>query len=72
MFLKEIIEKEQLTEVEMITAVKTLAHYVRTPTVELIDQIFELIKSPVIRNRTWLKVNAYLAFATIVRNACLI
>jgi len=71
-FLKEMIEKELLTEFEMIKAVATLAHYVRTPTVELIDKIFELIKSPVIRNRTWLKVNAHLVFATIVRKACLI
>eukprot|EP00092_Neocalanus_flemingeri_P041113 GFUD01044771.1.p1 GENE.GFUD01044771.1~~GFUD01044771.1.p1 ORF type:complete len:1713 (+),score=410.65 GFUD01044771.1:554-5140(+) len=71
MFLKEMIETEELTYTETFMAVTTLAHYIKTPTVELIDQIFELIKSPVVRKEPTLKTNAHLVFATLVRQACL-
>ena len=71
MFLKEMIETEQLTATEALMPIATLAHNLKTPTVELIDQIFELIKSPVVTGNPILKAHGHLVFATIIRKACL-
>merc|ERR1711887_397030 len=60
MFLKEMIETEELTDAETLFAIVGLAHNIKTPTVALIDQIFELIKAP-----------AHLVFATLIRKSCL-
>merc|ERR1719318_2338182 len=71
MFLKEMIETEELTAMEALMPIATLAHNLKTPTVELIDQIFELIKSPVVTGNPILKAHGHLVFATIIRKACL-
>merc|ERR1719348_636015 len=71
MFLKEMIEQEQLTEVENYMVIVTLAHYMKAPTEELIHQVFQLIKSSAVQKRFWLKGSANIVFANIVRNACL-
>jgi len=71
MFLKEMIEQEQLTEVESYMVIATLNHYMKAPSEELIQQVFQLIKSQAVQKRFWLKGSANLVFASIVRNACL-
>merc|ERR1712131_130771 len=71
MFLKEMIEQEQLTEVESYMIIATLNHYMKAPSEELIQQVFQLIKSQAVQKRFWLKGSANLVFASIVRNACL-
>merc|ERR1711955_199426 len=71
MFLKDMIEQEQLTEVESYMVIATLNHYMKTPSEELIQQVFQLIKSQAVQKRFWLKGSANLVFASIVRNACL-
>merc|ERR1712126_725345 len=71
MFLKEMIEQEQLTEAENYMVIVTLAHYMKAPTEELIHQVFQLIKSSAVQKRFWLKGSANIVFANIVRNACL-
>merc|ERR1712142_572228 len=71
MFLKEMIEQEQLTEVESYMVIVTLNHYMKAPSEELIQQVFQLIKSQAVQKRFWLKGSANLVFASIVRNACL-
>jgi len=71
MFLKEMIETEQVSDSEALIAIATLAHNIKTPTVDLIDKIFELIKSPVVTSKPILKAHGHLVFATIIRKACL-
>jgi len=71
MFQKEMIETEELTDVEALLAIAVLANNIKTPTVALIDQIFELIKSPAVTKKPLLKAHAYLVFATLVRKSCL-
>jgi len=70
-FLKEMIENGQLFETEALLSIAVLASNIKTPTVELVDQIFELIKSPAITNSPILKAHAHLAFATLIRKGCL-
>merc|ERR1711970_787457 len=71
MFLKEMIETEELTDAETLFAIVGLAHNIKTPTVALIDQIFELIKSPAITKKPLIKAHAHLVFATLIRKSCL-
>jgi len=71
MFVKEMIETKQVTDTEALVLIATLAHNIKTPTVDLIDQIFELIKSPSVTGNPVLKYHAHLVFATILRKSCL-
>merc|ERR1711887_5607 len=71
MFLKEMIETEELTDAETLFAIVGLAHNIKTPTVALIDQIFELIKSPAVTKKPLIKAHAHLVFATLIRKSCL-
>merc|ERR1711911_398492 len=41
------------------------------PTTEILNEIFELIKSPVVSRHEILKTNARLAFATLLNRACI-
>merc|ERR1711970_1461382 len=70
-FLKEMIEAEELTDAETLFAIVGPAHNIKTPTVALIDQIFELIKSPAITKKPLIKAHAHLVFATLIRKSCL-
>jgi len=71
MFVKEMIESEEMSPLRIGTAIITLPHYVKTPTVKVLDELFELIKSPAITRHHTLKSNAQLAFATLVNRACI-
>jgi len=71
MCIKEMIETEQISKTEAFLAIVTMAHNIKTPTAELIDQIFELVKSPFVQNNELLKIHAHLVFATLVNKACL-
>merc|ERR1719228_1085517 len=66
----EMIEQDQLSEMEKFLLVSTLTHYIKTPTEELIDQIFQLIKSNAITSKLYLKAPAHLMFGTLIRQAC--
>ena len=71
MFLKEMIESEEFSPLRIGSVIATLPHYIKTPTVEILDEIFELIKSPVVARHEMLKNNAHLAFTTILNRACI-
>merc|ERR1712168_1246843 len=71
MFLKQMIEQDQMTEIEKFLVVSTFTHYIKTPTEDLIHQIFHLIKSSAITSKPYLKAPGQLVFATLVRQACL-
>ena len=71
MFILELLKTYQLTEIENYYTIVTLGHYIKTPTEELIHQIFLTIKSPAVQEKFWLKGSAHLAFANLVCNACL-
>merc|ERR1719282_1339143 len=71
MFILNLLKSNQLTEIENYYTIVTLGHYIKTPTEELIHQIFLTIKSPAVQEKFWLKGSAHLAFANLVRNACL-
>merc|ERR1719154_397046 len=60
-----------MTETEIYYTIVTLTHYIRLPTEELIQEIFQMIKSNAVQQRWWLKGSANMVFANIVRNACL-
>merc|ERR1719290_477064 len=70
MFLKQMIEQDQMSEIEKFLVVSTFTHYIKTPTEELIHQIFHLIRSRAITSKPYLKAPANLVFATLVRQAC--
>merc|ERR1740119_83478 len=71
MFLKEMIESEEFSPLRTGSVLVTLPHYIRTPTTEILNEIFELIKSPVVSRHEVLKTNARLAFATLLNRACI-
>ena len=48
MFVKELIQSEEMSPIRMGVSIATLPHYIRTPTIKLLDEIFELIKSPAV------------------------
>ena len=70
MFLKQMIEQDQMTEIEKFLVVSTFTHYIKTPTEDLIHQIFQLIKSNAVTSKPYLKAPAQLVFATLIRQAC--
>merc|ERR1712033_146927 len=71
MFVKEMIVSEKISPLRIGTIITTLPHYILTPTVKLLDEIFEIIKSPVITRHEVLKANAELSFATLINRACI-
>jgi len=70
-FVKELIQSEEMSPLRMGVSIAMLPHYIRTPTVKLLDEIFELIKSPAVTKYQVLKANSELAFATILNRACI-
>merc|ERR1719290_149834 len=70
MFLKQMIEQDQMSEIEKFLVVSTFSHYIKTPTEDLIHQIFHLIKSNAITSKPYLKAPAQMVFATLIRQAC--
>ena len=70
-FTRHLIESGELNLYRTVMTISMLPHYIRTPTIELINQIFELIKSPVVHQHESTKMNAMLAFSTIVNRACI-
>merc|ERR1719228_3096611 len=71
MFAKEMIMSRELSLLEAAEVIITLPHYIKTPTSKIVEELFELIRSPVLTSSKLLKANAQLAFATIVRSACI-
>jgi len=71
MFILDLVKTNQLTEIETYYIIVTTNHYIKTPTEELIHQIFLATKSPAVQEKFWLKGSAHLTFANLVRNACL-
>merc|ERR1711970_1224103 len=70
MFCKELIMANELTFVEATEFLVTLPHNIKAPSPKVFEEIYQLIKSPVISERKTLKTNAQIAYATIVRRAC--
>merc|ERR1711887_370101 len=71
MFIKELIISEKISPLRIGTIIATLPHYIQTPTVKLLDELFEIIKSPVVTRHTTLKTNAEMSFATLINRACI-
>merc|ERR1711931_377199 len=71
MFIKEMIMSEKLSSLRIGTIIASLPHYIQTPTVKLLDQLFEIIKSPTVTRHEILKSNAELSFATLLNRACI-
>merc|ERR1711970_403030 len=71
MFIKEMIVSEKISPLRIGTIIASLPHYIQTPTVKLLEEIFEIIKSPVVTRYETLKSNALLSFATLIHKACL-
>merc|ERR1719391_10933 len=70
-FLKKMIESGELSSLRIGEIIATLPHYVKTPTVEMMTDIFEIIKSPAVTRHSLLKYNANLAFANLVNKVCI-
>jgi len=70
-FTRHLIETREMGIVRSAMAISTLPHYIRTPTIKLINEVFELVKSPVVQEHESVRMNAMLAFGTIVNRACL-
>merc|ERR1711970_1070335 len=71
MFIKELIMTEKLSPLRIGTIIASLPHYIQTPTVKLLDELFEIIKSPTVTRHAILKSNAELSFATLINRACI-
>merc|ERR1711881_701792 len=70
-FLKEMVEQDQISETEKFLVLSTFTHYIKPPTEELIDQIFQMIKSDAVSSKSYLKYPAHLAFSNLLSTACL-
>merc|ERR1711962_1197224 len=70
-FLKKMIESGELSSLRIGEIIATLPHYIKTPSVEIMSDIFEVIKSPVVTRHSLLKYNANLAFANLVNKVCI-
>merc|ERR1712142_631213 len=64
MFIKEMIVSEKISPLRIGTIIASLPHYIQTPTVKLLEEIFEIIKSPVVTRYETLKSNALLSLST--------
>ena len=71
MFMKDLIESEEVSPLRAGIAIATIPHYIVTPTIEILDQLFELVQSPVVNKYAVLKTNSQLAFATLLNRACI-
>jgi len=70
LFLKHLVETHPVHTIKVLTTITTLAHYIRTPTVEMLNNIFAIIKAPIVLNNKVIKHNALLNFANILNKAC--
>merc|ERR1711887_508759 len=69
-FIKNMIETREMSTARLVKTISTLPHFVKTPTVELMNELFEMVKSEVVQENETVKINAMLAFGTIVNRAC--
>ena len=69
-FFKDLMESGEVSVMEIAEWLLPLPHYIKTPTIHLVDAIFEMIQSPIITSNKHLKANAEIAFASIVNMAC--
>merc|ERR1719184_354707 len=70
-FLKKMIESGELSSLRIGEIIATLPHYIKTPSVEIMTDIFEVVKSPAVTRHSLLKYNANLAFANLVNKVCI-
>merc|ERR1711962_252508 len=70
-FLKKMIESGELSSLRIGEIIATLPHYIKTPSVEIMSDIFKVIKSPAVTRHSLLKYNANLAFANLVNKVCI-
>ena len=59
MFIKSLIEKEEFSPLRIGATLATIPHYIRAPTLQILDQLFELIQSSVITRNRVLRTNSH-------------
>jgi hypothetical protein len=69
-FLFDLIQKNEITDYHVSSVLMTLPMYIRTPTKELLNEYFKLIKSEVLRGNKQAKTTAILSFSTVLYEAC--
>merc|ERR1719402_1189622 len=71
LFLKHMIETEQVTTLKTLNIITTLGYYIKTPTVTMLNHIFSIVKCPAIVKNKVTKHNALLNFANLLHKTCL-
>ena len=71
MFLKDMIIAGKFNPLRTAEIISSIPHYIKTPNLKVLEEIFELIKSPEVSRHEMLKYNAEIAFATVVNRACI-
>jgi hypothetical protein len=69
-FLLDMIQKREITGYHVSSILMTLPMYIRTPTQQLLNEYFNLIKSEVLREDKQAKTTAILSFSTVLYEAC--
>jgi len=69
-FLVELIKSGQLHGEWAAQVISTLPLYVRTPTPELLNLLFQLLESEVVKRHEQTRTSAILAFSTLANQAC--
>nr|AGT28481.1 vitellogenin 2 [Pseudodiaptomus annandalei] len=70
MFIIEKAQKDEVSDLQKAEAIISLPHYMRTPTKEIIKELFSFIKSHQMTKTQTMKANSHLAFATILKQVC--
>jgi len=68
--LFNLIQKREIFGDEVSRILMTLPMYIRTPTMELLKEYFNLIQSEVLRGHKQAKTTAVLSFSTVLYEAC--
>jgi len=70
MFLKEMIETEQIKGARAVWAIGGMGYYAKTPTRELLHEMINLIKSSPVQASKTMKQTAFLTVADLLSAAC--
>ena len=71
MMVKKWIETKEVVGAEAATLIMVIPMHIKTPTVEILQELFKMLRSGIGKDDEHLRQNTILAFATVVNVACI-
>jgi len=69
-FVMDLIKSNVLSDMQSISVISSIPHYVQTPTQDLMEEMYSMVNSEAVRKHNVIRQTSDLAFATMINKAC--